>query len=132
QGTQLFGETALCLLPKASGPETVGEVADLLIRCEGVSRVLCVGAIEDDLYVSVRTRRDDERAVDLLQKALDGIGGGGGHTHRAGGKVVGITSGGRMSQSLEQQLQDRWLNACEEKTRRAKRLVSLREIVENL
>ena len=53
QGTQLFGETALCLLPKASGPETVGEVADLLIRCEGVSRVLCGGAIEDDLYVSV-------------------------------------------------------------------------------
>ena len=80
---QLFaGDTSLCLLPKASGPETVGEVADLLIRCEGVSRVLCAGAIDDDLYVSVRTRRDDERAVDLLQKTLDGIGGGGGHTHQ--------------------------------------------------
>jgi nanoRNase/pAp phosphatase (c-di-AMP/oligoRNAs hydrolase) len=132
QGTQLFGDTSLCLLPKASGPETVGEVADLLIRCEGVSRVLCAGAIDDDLYVSVRTRRDDERAVDLLQKTLDGIGGGGGHTHRAGGKVVGIASGSRMSASLEQKLQERWLSACEEKNRRAKRLVGLREIVENL
>jgi nanoRNase/pAp phosphatase (c-di-AMP/oligoRNAs hydrolase) len=132
QGAQLFGDTALCLLPKASGPETVGEVADLLIRCEGVSRVLCAGAIDDDLYVSVRTRRDDERAVDLLQRTLDGIGGGGGHAHRAGGKVVGIASGGRMSGSLEQKLQDRWLAACDEKTRRPKRLVGLREIVENL
>ena len=132
QGTQLFDDTALCLLPKASGPETVGEVADLLIRCEGICRVLCAGAIDDDLYVSVRTRRADERAVELLQKTLDGIGGGGGHTHRAGGKVVGIASGGKMSGSLEQQLQDRWLTACDEETRRPKRLVGLREIVENL
>jgi nanoRNase/pAp phosphatase (c-di-AMP/oligoRNAs hydrolase) len=132
QGTQLFDDTALCLLPKASGPETVGEVADLLIRCEGVSRVLCAGAIDDDLYVSVRTRRDDERAVELLQRALDGIGGGGGHAHRAGGKVVGITCGGRISTALERQLQDRWLAACGEQTRRPKRLVGLREIVENL
>jgi nanoRNase/pAp phosphatase (c-di-AMP/oligoRNAs hydrolase) len=132
QGTQLFDDTALCLLPKASGPETVGEVADLLIRCEGVSRVLCAGAIDDDLYVSVRTRRDDERAVELLQRALDGIGGGGGHSHRAGGKVVGITCGGRISTALERQLQDRWLAACGEQTRRPKRLVGLREIVENL
>jgi nanoRNase/pAp phosphatase (c-di-AMP/oligoRNAs hydrolase) len=132
QGTQLFDDTALCLLPKASGPETVGEVADLLIRCEGVSRVLCAGAIEDDLYVSVRTRRDDERAVELLQRTLDGIGGGGGHAHRAGGKVVGITCGGRISNGLEHRLQDRWLAACGEETRRPKRLVGLREIVENL
>lgn len=132
QGAQLFGETGLCLLPKASGPETVGEVADLLIRCEGVSRVLCAGAIENDLYVSVRSRRDDERAVELLQKTLDGIGGGGGHAHRAGGKVIGITGGGRISDSLEHQLQDRWLSACGEQTRRPKRLVGLREIVENL
>ena len=50
----------------------------------------------------------------------------------AGGKVVGIASGGKMSGSLEQQLQDRWLRACDEKTRRPKRLVGLREIVENL
>ncbi len=129
QGTQLFDDTALCLLPKASGTETVGEVADLLIRCEGVLRVLCAGAIDADLYVSVRTRRDDEQAVDLLQRALDGIGGGGGHAHRAGGKVVGITCGGRISPALERQLQDRWLAACGEQTRRPKRLVGLREIV---
>jgi hypothetical protein len=37
-----------------------------------------------------------------------------------------------MSGALEQKLQDRWLAACDEKTRRPKRLVGLREIVENL
>ena len=36
QGTFIYGDTALCLLPRASGPEIVGEVADLLIRCEGI------------------------------------------------------------------------------------------------
>jgi nanoRNase/pAp phosphatase (c-di-AMP/oligoRNAs hydrolase) len=132
QGTLLFHDSALCLLPKASGMETVGEVADLLIRCQGVRRVLCGGVIDDDLYISVRTRRDDGSAIDLLQKTLEGIGGGGGHTHRAGGKVVGIATGGRMTESLEQQLRDRWLNACGEDRQRAKRLIGLREIVENL
>lgn len=132
QGTLLFDDTALCLLPKASGTETVGEVADLLIRCEAVSRVLCAGVIDKDLYVSVRTRGDNKDSVALLQKTLEGIGGGGGHTHRAGGKVVGIASERRMTESLEQQLRDRWLAACGEDRRRARRLIGLREIVENL
>jgi nanoRNase/pAp phosphatase (c-di-AMP/oligoRNAs hydrolase) len=131
QGTLLYDDTALCLLPKASGPETVGEVADLLIRCEGVGRVLCGGVIDQDLYVSVRTRDDGECAVALLQKTLEGIGGGGGHAHRAGGKVVGIATG-RMTEALEQQLRDRWLSACHEERQRAKRLIGLKEIVENL
>jgi nanoRNase/pAp phosphatase (c-di-AMP/oligoRNAs hydrolase) len=132
QGTLLFSDSALCLLPKASGTETVGEVADLLIRCQGVRRVMCGAVIDNDLYVSVRTRRDDGSAVDLLQKTLEGIGGGGGHTHRAGGKVVDFAPGGRMTESLEQQLRDRWLAACGQDGHRAKRLIGLREIVENL
>jgi nanoRNase/pAp phosphatase (c-di-AMP/oligoRNAs hydrolase) len=132
QGTLLFDDTSLCLLPKASGPETVGEVADLLIRCNGISRVLCGAVIDADLYVSVRTRRDDECAVTLLQKTLAGIGGGGGHAHRAGGKVSGIASGGQMTDELEQELRNRWLTACGEDRLRPKRLIGLREIVENL
>jgi nanoRNase/pAp phosphatase (c-di-AMP/oligoRNAs hydrolase) len=132
QGTLLYRDTALCLLPRASGMETVGEVADLLIRCQGIRRVLCGGVIDEDVYVSVRTRQDDGSAVELLQKTLQGIGGGGGHEHRAGGKVVGIASGRRMTESLEQQLRDRWLAACGEGSHRPKRLIGLREIVENL
>jgi nanoRNase/pAp phosphatase (c-di-AMP/oligoRNAs hydrolase) len=97
-----------------------------------VRRVLCGGVIDEDLYVSVRTRRDDGSAIELLQKTLEGIGGGGGHTHRAGGKVSGIATGGRMTETLEQQLRDRWLMACGEDRHRAKRLIGLREIVENL
>jgi nanoRNase/pAp phosphatase (c-di-AMP/oligoRNAs hydrolase) len=132
QSTLLFDDTALCLLPKASGPETVGEVADLLIRCQGVNRVLCGGVIDGDLYVSVRTGWEEERAVELLQKTLEGLGGGGGHAHRAGGKVVGIATDGRMGDSLEQRLRDRWLLACGADCKRPKRLIGLREIVEHL
>jgi nanoRNase/pAp phosphatase (c-di-AMP/oligoRNAs hydrolase) len=132
QGTELFNDSGLCVLPKASGMETVGEVADLLIRCHGVRRVLCAGVIDEDLYVSVRTRRDDGSAIDLLQKTLQGIGGGGGHVHRAGGKVVGFAAEGRMTEVLEQQIRTRWLAACDEDAHRPKRLIGLREIVENL
>jgi nanoRNase/pAp phosphatase (c-di-AMP/oligoRNAs hydrolase) len=132
QGTVLFNDSALCVLPKASGMETVGEVADLLIRCHGVRRVLCAGLIEEDLYVSVRTRRDDGSAIELLQHTLKGIGEGGGHVHRAGGKVVGFAAEGRMTEVLEEQIRDRWLAACDEDGHRPKRLIGLREIVENL
>lgn len=132
QGTLLFNETALCLLPRASGTETVGEVADLLIRCKGLRRVLCGAVIDENLYVSVRTRGDDGSAVELLQKTLEGIGGGGGHAHRAGGKVVGFAPAGQMTESMEQQLRQRWLSACGEDHHRPKRLIGLREIVENL
>jgi nanoRNase/pAp phosphatase (c-di-AMP/oligoRNAs hydrolase) len=132
QGTLLYEDSALCLLPKASGPETVGEVADLLIRCAGVNRVLCGGVIDGDLYLSVRTRPEEEPAVELLQKTLHGIGSCGGHTHRAGGKIPGVAVDGRMTESLEQQLRDRWLMACGADGKRAKRLIGLREIVEHL
>ena len=38
QNTFLYDDVAFCALPRAGGPEIVGEVADLLIRCESVQR----------------------------------------------------------------------------------------------
>ena len=52
QSTFLYGDVALCLLPRAAGPEIVGEVADLLIRCESVWRVLCGAVVHGDLILS--------------------------------------------------------------------------------
>ena len=54
QNTFVYGQTALCLLPRAAGAEIVGEVADLLIRYRPVHRVLCGAVVGKDLFVSVR------------------------------------------------------------------------------
>ncbi len=84
QSTFIYGDTALCFLPRALGAEIVGEVADLLVRCRGIQRVLCAAAIGGDLLLSSRTSREGGDASKLLQATINGLGGCGGHTHRAG------------------------------------------------
>jgi nanoRNase/pAp phosphatase (c-di-AMP/oligoRNAs hydrolase) len=132
QSTVLYGDAAFCLLPRASGPEIVGEVADLLIRCEGVSRVLCGALFSGDVLVSVRTEPGGRNAAHLLRKALHGIGWGGGHRHRAGGKVPGAGRARGIRPALADDLRRRWLQACGIKGHRAARLVSKRELIRNL
>jgi nanoRNase/pAp phosphatase (c-di-AMP/oligoRNAs hydrolase) len=132
QNTFLYDDVALCLLPRASGPEIVGEVADLLIRSESTWRVFCGAVVHDDLILSVRTERDDDDAAELVRKTLDGIGQGGGHLHRAGGRISGTGPGPKITEDLQEQLRNRWLDACGVQNRRGVRLVPKREIVENL
>jgi nanoRNase/pAp phosphatase (c-di-AMP/oligoRNAs hydrolase) len=132
QGTFIYGDTALCLLPRASGPEIVGEVADLLIRGEGIRRVLCGAVVHDDIVLSVRTRPDGEDAAALVRNTLQGLGYGGGHRHRAGGKIPGRGRGAAVLEMLQDELLSRWLIACGIDRQRGHHLIARREIVENL
>jgi nanoRNase/pAp phosphatase (c-di-AMP/oligoRNAs hydrolase) len=111
--TSLHDSTAVCFLPKASGSEIVGEVADLLIRCTGLERVLCGAAIGRDLIISVRTSSTGGDAVELIGRTLAGLGLWGGHPHRAGGMVAGGIEPEKTSQDLCEAVKLRWLTACE-------------------
>ncbi len=102
-----------CLLPRATGTEIVGEVADLLIRGEMLRSVLCAAVIDGDLLVSVRTRRGGRDASMLVRATLAGLGGGGGHTHRAGGKVPADRIADYDADGLSRELTRRWLAANE-------------------
>lgn len=132
QSTFLYGDAAICFLPRAYGPEIVGEIADLLIRCTSIHRVLCAAVIGNDVLISTRTERGYGNAASLLGETLLGLGGCGGHEHRAGGKIAGAAArGGSLSAVLEQ-LRTRWLGACRVKRQRGTRLVPRREIFEHL
>ena len=132
QGTFIYGDTALCLLPRAHGPEIVGEVADLLIRCEGIRRVLCGAVFHDDLVLSVRTERNGEDAAARVRHTVEGSGFGGGHRHRAGGKIPGLGRGPEVIDLLQDELLSRWLITCGIDRQRGRHLIARREIVENL
>lgn len=132
QNTFTYDDAALCFLPRASGPEIVGEVADLLIRCEGVTRVLCCAVLGDDLLLSSRTSMEADNATRLLQATLNGLGGCGGHDHRAGGKIAGVAGSPKLVDELHEELRERWLAACQINRHRGTRLVPLRDIVQNL
>jgi nanoRNase/pAp phosphatase (c-di-AMP/oligoRNAs hydrolase) len=122
------GNSCVCLLPRADSAEIVAEVADLLIRCEGIDRVLCGAPLQDDLFVSVRTTRGFD-AAQLLRETLRDLGHGGGHTHRAGGRIPLPTSGER--DALQHRLLERWWHVCGVPGQAAERLVPESEIVEH-
>jgi nanoRNase/pAp phosphatase (c-di-AMP/oligoRNAs hydrolase) len=124
QSTSLHGDVAFCLLPAAHGSEIVGEVADLLIRYEAVRCVLCAALVEKDLVMSVRTMRGDRDAAALVRATLSGLrGSGGGHVHRAGGKIPAAHLTGAAGRALVSELRRRWLAACKVDRQRGSRLV---------
>jgi nanoRNase/pAp phosphatase (c-di-AMP/oligoRNAs hydrolase) len=130
QNAFVYDGAALCFLPRAEGSETVGEVADLIARCDEVRCVLCAAAVGDDLFLSVRTDKNSRSAADLVQTVLRDLGRGGGHQQRAGGKIPG--AGTANLEELCDKLRIRWLAACDVECKRGTRLVALREIVSNL
>jgi len=131
QNTFVYDDAALCFLPRAEGAEIIGEVSDLLVRCEEIRRVLCAAVIGEDVLVSVRTDRKSGNAATLVQATLQGLGHGGGHLHRAGGKISNAADAASLNHLLDE-LRGRWLSACGVQRQRGTRLVAKREIVENL
>ncbi|MCA9151119.1 MAG: DHH family phosphoesterase [Planctomycetales bacterium] len=132
QNTFLYGDIAFCLLPRAEGSEVVGEVADLIIRCKEVHRVFCGAVIGSDVLISVRTAKGHGNATQLLQETLAGIGHGGGHDHRAGGKIAGVCLGDRVPCEIAEELKSRWLTSCRATRQRGTRLIRKQEIVKHL
>jgi nanoRNase/pAp phosphatase (c-di-AMP/oligoRNAs hydrolase) len=132
QGTDVYDDAALCFLPRAHGAEIVGEVADLLVRCRGIRQILCAAIIGTDVLISVRTQKNGENAARLLQATLEGLGGSGGHSHRAGGKICNVGNGPNVADEQHEKLRERWLNACGVAGHPGTRLIARREIVENL
>lgn len=133
ESTFVYDRTALCYLPQASGQETLGEVADLLVRCEGLDKVLCAAVIGEHLLLSARTSPDGGDANALLRKAVEGLGSSGGHAHRAGGKASPHTSGLPGMDEVKARLRQRWLEACGiPPEMRGARLVARKDILQGL
>ncbi|MBU0716709.1 MAG: DHH family phosphoesterase [Planctomycetes bacterium] len=127
----VYADSAVCFLPRITAPESVGEVADLLIRCDHLKYVLCGGRIGDDFLFSARSKGDKHTALTLLNPVLSGLGNFGGHRHRAGGKIS-VPMSGMDSDELEQAVRTRWLDACGSTVRRGQRLVGRKEIMRRL
>jgi nanoRNase/pAp phosphatase (c-di-AMP/oligoRNAs hydrolase) len=132
QNTFIYDDAALCFLPTAQSAEIVGEVADLLSRCEAIEKVLCGAVIGHDLLLSVRTGKTAGNAAELVRSVVEGLGHGGGHQHRAGGKIPHVGDGQVHVDQVLNDLRARWLSACNISRQRGTRLVAKRDIVSNL
>ena len=130
QNAFVYQDVAVCFLPSASGPEIVGEVADLLIRCDCVNRVFCAANVDRSVMISVRTDDGGGEAATLLRQSLNGMGYSGGHGQRAGGRIIGDEA--TLTDERIAKLRKRFLAACGVDEKRGVRLVPRRTILESL
>lgn len=79
------GPLAFTHLDNVAQPEIVAEVADLLLRMEGVRWAFCTGNLNDGVYISLRSRQRGARCARLLRTVVGTTGSAGGHMHMAAG-----------------------------------------------
>lgn len=102
---RIYDGVALCSLGANVNPEMIAEVADLVIRLEGVRTVYCGGVTGDDYYISVRTAHGGD-AWQAIRLAMDGEKGScGGHGPVAGGAIQLDDTSPRTWRRLERRLE---------------------------
>lgn len=85
----IYGNVLIATL-KVQFPEVVAELADLLLRLEGMETVLCMGHYNVEMILSIRTSSEEINAGELIRSLVAGIGSAGGHGMMAGGKVDNV------------------------------------------
>lgn len=85
--TQLASNVAVCHLDGLDLPDTVSEIADLLVAIDRVDWILCTGKHQNRLVISVRTTDPNARAGELLRSVIGDRSRAGGHGMIAGGAL---------------------------------------------
>src|SRR6266496_4410127 len=71
-------------------PEVVAEIADFVIRLEGIETVLSIGHYNDKVILSIRTINHEINAGEIIKELVAGRGTAGGHGMTAGGKLDNV------------------------------------------
>ena len=113
-------------------PELAAEVADFLIRFEEIDWAVCAGVCQDKLILSARAAVEDARAGELLKQVVGKLGRAGGHDRRAGGTIPLPSTSASAVEQMRSELRHRLLEALHIDECRGHRLVSRREMLQNL
>ncbi|NLF66857.1 MAG: phosphoesterase [Chloroflexi bacterium] len=87
KGARVYDDIIFAYVGKAGYPDLTAEIADLFLRLEGVEWVICVGAYDGAMYISLRARNDEADAEELAKKMVGDEGSAGGRNTLAGGQV---------------------------------------------
>ena len=105
----IYGNVLVAELKEVQFPELVAELADLLLRLEGMETVLCMGYYSTEMILSIRTSSEEINAGELIKKLVTGIGSAGGHGMMAGGKVDRVPDSAEAIEAVEKLLTERLL-----------------------
>lgn len=111
KNAKIYGKTLVFTLYDINHPEIVAEIADFLMRVEGIEIVLGLGNYQGEGVLSMRTSHFETHAGALMQEIIKGLGTGGGHSMTAGGQAHLVSTDQAALAELESVLVRRLLQA---------------------
>jgi nanoRNase/pAp phosphatase (c-di-AMP/oligoRNAs hydrolase) len=132
QSSFIYDRLIISWVNELPQPELAAEVVDFLIRFEEVDWAVCAGVYEDKLILSVRAAVADAHAGDMLRQVVGKLGRAGGHDRRAGGTITLSSTARSAIDEIQGELRRRLLKALRIDECRGQRLVSRREMLQNL
>jgi len=124
ENARIYDQVLVFNLFEIDHPEIVAEMADFLLRVEGVETVLGMGHYQETEILSLRTLNPSLVAGDVMRKVLDELGTAGGHGMTAGGQIRPMQGPAATQRELEATLARRLLETLEMKPVRGKKLIS--------
>lgn len=106
---RIYGRAVVADMQRVAYPELVAEMADFLLKLEGVETVLTFGQYSNELDLSLRTSSAAINAGEMIRRLLAGMGVGGGHNLMAGGKIYPLPDGPAAIRNIENILTERFL-----------------------
>ncbi|HZT80551.1 MAG TPA: DHH family phosphoesterase [Gemmataceae bacterium] len=132
QSSFIYDRLIISWVNELPQPELAAEVVDFLIRFEEVDWAVCAGVYRDQLVLSVRAAVEDARAGEMLRHVVGKMGRAGGHDRRAGGVIPLASTAPSAIDEVRTELRRRLLRALHIDECRGQRLVSRREMLQNL
>lgn len=132
QASFIYDRLIISWVNELPQPEMAAEVVDFLIRFEEVDWAVCAGVNEDKLVISVRSSLPQARAGEMLRQVVGKLGKAGGHHRRAGGVLYLPSTAPSAIEDMQSELRRRLLKALHIEETRGQRLVSLRDMLQNL
>lgn len=104
ENATIYGRLLVVNLQAICFPEVVSEMADYLIRLEGIETVLGMGHYNDEVILSMRTTSTQLNAGEIVKRLVAGRGAGGGHGMMAGGILYNVQNDPAVLQEVEASL----------------------------
>ncbi len=102
-------------LGRIDNADMVAEMADFLLRCEGLRWTMVSGIVNKTLHFSLRSAGKNAHAGSVARKAVGVMGRAGGHGHMAGGQVPLGDADKKTREGIVQAVTDLFLDAVKAK-----------------
>ncbi len=108
---RIYNNVLVFNLLEVDSPDLVAELADFLLRQEGIEYVLGMGWFNGDQILSMRTVNAEARLGSVIQQVVEGIGTAGGHGMIAGGQIRQMSAALAEQDKLQKLLTEKTLKA---------------------